>query len=120
MKLKEVVITHHYSGEEKEVQSRLTAKQAKLLLGARKNFKAIPKPRSLMGEAVSKSSKESNPSLESEPEKCNLTESASSRSSSSVQSSSSETGTDPIASSSTMNQANQTKGTPGFTQPSLF
>ena len=109
MKLKEVVITHHYSGEEKEVQSRLTAKQAKLLLGARKNSKAIPKPRSLMGEAVSKSSNESNPSLESGSEKSNATEAAPSRSSASVQSSSSETGTDPIASSSTMNQVNMSK-----------
>jgi len=70
-KIKEVVIT--YSGEGEEVRRLLTAKQAKWVLGARKN-KSIPKPRSLMGQAFSKSSEESYPRSESEMEESSSTE----------------------------------------------
>ena len=105
-KIKEVAIT--YSGEGTEVRRLLTAKQAKWVLGARKNDKSIPKPRSLMGQAFSKSSEDSYPSSESEIEESSSTEAGSSRSAS-VSGSSSEPGTEQNASSSTTIRANMPK-----------
>ena len=100
MKIKAVTIT--YFGEGKEVRRQLNAQQAKWVLGARKN---VPKPRSLMGQALTKSSLEdfldSYPSSESETEQGSSSSEAGSFSSSV----SSETETGQIASSSTATQA---------------
>ena len=105
-KIKEVAIT--YSGEGTEVRRLLTAKQAKWVLGARKNDKSIPKPRSLMGQVFSKSSEDSYPSSESEIEESSSTEAGPSRSAS-VSGSSSDPGTEQNASSSTTIRANMPK-----------
>ena len=96
MKIKAVTIT--YFGEGKEVRRQLNAQQAKWVLGARKN---VPKPRSLMGQALPKSSEDSYPSSESETEQGSSSSEAGSFSSSV----SSETETEQIASSSTDTQA---------------
>ena len=96
MKIKAVTIT--YFGEGKEVRRQLNAQQAKWVLGARKN---VPKPRSLMGQALPKSSEDSYPSSESETEQGSSSSEAGSFSSSV----SSETETGQIASSSTATQA---------------
>ena len=97
MKIKAVAIT--YFGEGKEVRRQLNAQQAKWVLGARKN---VPKPRSLMGQALPKSPEDSYPSSESETEQGSSSSEAGSFSSSV----SSETETEQIASSSTDTHAN--------------
>lgn len=104
MKIKEVAIT--YSGEGKEVRRLLTAQQAKWVLGARRN---VPKPRSLIGQALSKSSEESYPSSESDTEESSSSKEAKPSSSSSATSSTSETDMEQSASSSNAIQANMPK-----------
>ena len=104
MKIKEVAIT--YSGEGKEVRRLRTAQQAKWVLGARRN---VPKPRSLIVQALTKSSEESYPSSESDTEESSSSKEVEPSGSSSATSSTSEIDMEQSASSSNAIQANMPK-----------